>query len=52
MLREIVSMLQVYPYPDGQRYQFIAQLFHSAAIGAHLSLATGGTMVLKDQFRA
>ena len=50
MLREIVSMLQVYPYPDGQRYQFIAQLFHSAAIGAHLSLATGGTMVLKDHF--
>lgn len=43
-------MLQVYPYPDGQRYQFIAQLFHSAAIGAHLSLATGGTMVLKDHF--
>lgn len=41
---------QVYPYPDGQRYQFIAQLFHSAAIGAHLSLATGGTMVLKDHF--
>lgn len=50
MLHEIVSMLQVYPYPDGQRYQFIAQLFHSAAIGAHLSLATGGTMVLKDHF--
>lgn len=50
MLSEIVSMLQVYPYPDGQRYQFIAQLFHSAAIGAHLSLATGGTMVLKDHF--
>ncbi len=50
MLGEIVSMLQVYPYPDGQRYQFIAQLFHSAAIGAHLSLATGGTMVLKDHF--
>lgn len=50
MLQEIVSMLQVYPYPDGQRYQFIAQLFHSAAIGAHLSLATGGTMVLKDHF--
>lgn len=50
MLSELVSMLQVYPYPDGQRYQFIAQLFHSAAIGAHLSLATGGTMVLKDHF--
>ena len=50
MLDEIHSMLQIYPYPDGQRYQYIAQLFHSAAIGAHLSLATGGTMVVKAQF--
>ena len=50
MLGEIHSMLSAYPYPDGQRYQYIAQLFHSAAIGAHLSLATGGTMVLKAQF--
>lgn len=50
MLSEIESMLGVYPYPDGQRYQYIAQLFHSAAIGAHLSLATGGSMVLKSQF--
>ena len=50
MLGEIESMLEVYPYPDGQRYQYIAQLFHSAAIGAHLSLATGGIMVMKQQF--
>ena len=50
MLGELESMLGVYPYPDGQRYQYIAQLFHSAAIGAHLSLATGGSMVMKAQF--
>lgn len=50
MLDEIHSMLGAYPYPEGQRYQYIAQLFHSAAIGAHLSLATGGTMVVKSQF--
>lgn len=50
MLGELESMLNVYPYPDGQRYQYIAQLFHSAAIGAHLSLATGGSMVMKPQF--
>lgn len=50
MLGELRSALGVYSYPDGQRYQYIAQLFHSAAIGAHLSLATGGSMVLMPQF--
>lgn len=50
MLAELRSALGVYSYPDGQRYQYISQLFHSAAIGAHLSLATGGSMVLMPQF--
>lgn len=50
MLDELRSALGVYSYPDGQRYQYIAQLFHAAAIGAHLSLATGGSMVLMPQF--
>lgn len=50
MLSELESMLKVYPYPDGQKYQYIAQLFHSAAIGAHLSLATGGIMAMKPHF--
>lgn len=50
MLRELKSAVKAYHYPDGQRYQYIAQLFHSAAIGAHLSLATGGTMILKARF--
>lgn len=50
MLGELKSALKSYHYPDGQRYQYIAQLFHSAAIGAHLSLATGGTMILKSRF--
>lgn len=50
MLAELKSALNAYSYPDGQRYQYIAQLFHSAAIGAHLSLTTGGTMVLMPQF--
>lgn len=50
MLGELRSALRVYSYPDGQRYQYIAQLFHAAAIGAHLSLATGGSMVLLPQF--
>lgn len=52
MLGELRSALRVYSYPDGQRYQYIAQLFHTAAIGAHLSLSTGGTMVLMQQFSA
>ena len=50
MLAELKSAMKAYHYPDGQRYQYIAQLFHSAAIGAHLSLATGGTMILKARF--
>lgn len=50
MLGELRSALSVYSYPDGQRYQYISQLFHTAAIGAHLSLSTGGSMVLMPQF--
>lgn len=50
MLSEYVSVIDFYNYADGQRYQFTAQLFHTAAIGAHMSLATGGTIVLKPQF--
>lgn len=50
MLDELQAAAEVYPYPDGQKYQFIAQLFHAAAIGAHLSLTTGGTMVLMQKF--
>ena len=50
MLDEIETVRGMYGYEPGQRYQFIAQLFHSAAIGAHLCLATGGTLVLMSRF--
>ena len=50
MLGEIESVKDIYEYTDGQRYQFIAQLFHTACIGAYLSLCTGGTIVLMDRF--
>ena len=50
MLGEIESVKDIYEYTDGQRYQFIAQLFHTACIGAYLSLCTGGTLVLMDRF--
>ena len=50
MLGEIESVRDIYEYTDGQRYQFIAQLFHTACIGAYLSLCTGGTLVLMDRF--
>lgn len=51
MLSELQAAAEVYPYPDGQKYQFIAQMFHAAAIGAHLSLVTGGTMILMQNFQ-
>lgn len=50
MLGELESVKDIYEYTDGQRYQFIAQLFHTACIGAYLSLCTGGTLVLMDRF--
>lgn len=50
MIGEIESVKHIYEYTDGQRYQFIAQLFHTACIGAYLSLCTGGTLVLMDRF--
>lgn len=50
MLNEIDTVHDMYGYEEGQRYQFIAQLFHSAAIGAHISLCTGGTIILMSQF--
>ncbi len=52
MLNEIETVSGMYGYEDGQHYQYIAQLFHSAAIGAHLSLCTGGTLVLMSAFSA
>lgn len=50
MLDEVETVRDMYGYAPGQRYQFIAQLFHSAAIGAHLCLATGGTLILMSHF--
>jgi len=49
-LAEIESMLSCLEFPDGQIYQFISQLFHSASIGAYLVLATGGKLILMSQF--
>lgn len=50
VLNEYESMLQSLHFVDGQRYQFISQLFHSAGAGAYLTLAVGGTVVLMDHF--
>lgn len=50
MLDEVETVRDMYGYEPGQRYQFIAQLFHSAVIGAHLCLATGGTLILMNRF--
>jgi long-chain acyl-CoA synthetase len=50
MLDEIESTLSVFAYRDGLKYQFIAQLFHTAIIGAYMSLCTGMTLILMSQF--
>lgn len=52
MLGEFESVRDMFEYTDGQRYQFIAQLFHTACIGAYLSISTGGTLVLMKNFVA
>ena len=52
MIGELAASKDLYGYVPGQRLQFIAQLFHSAAIGAHLSLCTDGTIILKNSFNA
>ncbi len=49
-LNQLESMLKTLEFPEGQVYQFISQLFHSACAGAFLTLATGGTLVLMQQF--
>ena len=49
-LNQLESMLETLAFPDGQIYQFISQLFHSACTGAYLTLATGGTLILMQQF--
>ena len=50
VLNEYESMLQALYFRDGQRYQFISQLFHSAGAGAYLNLSVGGTTYLMDHF--
>lgn len=40
-LNQLESMLKTLEFPEGQIYQFISQLFHSACAGAFLTLATG-----------
>ncbi len=49
-LDQLESMLRVLEFPEGQVYQFISQLFHSACAGAFLTLTTGGTLILMQQF--
>lgn len=49
-LNQMEAMLQRLEFHDGQVYQFISQLFHSACAGAYLTLATGGKLVLMKQF--
>lgn len=49
-LNELESMLQCLVFEDGQVYQYISQLFHSASTGAYLTLATGGKLIIMPRF--
>lgn len=50
MLDKMSAVKDLYGYAPGDRLQFIAQLFHSGAIGAWLCLCTCGTLVLMSSF--
>ena len=49
-LNQLECMMETLEFPDGQVYQYISQLFHSACTGAYLTLATGGKLILMSQF--
>ncbi len=49
-LNQLESMLESLEFPDGQIYQYISQLFHSACTGAYLTLATGGKLIIMQSF--
>ena len=49
-LNQLESMLETLEFPDGQVYQYISQLFHSACTGAYLTLATGGKLIMIPNF--
>ena len=51
-LNQLESMLESLEFPDGQVYQYISQLFHSACTGAYLTLATGGKLIIMPSFSA
>lgn len=50
ILDKISAVKELYGYCEGDRLQFVSQLFHSAAIGAWLCFCTSGTLVLMSSF--
>lgn len=50
ILDKMSSVKELYGYREGDRLQFVSQLFHSAAIGAWLCFCTSGTLVLMSSF--
>lgn len=50
MLDELRSCLSVLAFAPGEVYQIISQLFHISSMGAYLTLASGGTLVLMSRF--
>lgn len=50
ILDKISAVKGLYGYREGDRLQFVSQLFHSAAIGAWLCFCTSGTLVLMSSF--
>lgn len=52
MLEQMKNCLSVLGFQSGGVFQMTSQLFHIACMGAYLTLAIGGTLVLMSRFEA
>lgn len=50
LLSQLRSCLSVLAFGPGEVYQLISQLFHISSMGAYMTLASGGTLVLMSRF--
>lgn len=50
MLRQLRNCLSVLAFAPGVVFQMTSQLFHIACVGAYMTLAVGGTLVLMSRF--
>lgn len=51
-LQELSDCVEALGFPEGEVFQQMSQLFHSACIGTYSCLASGGTVVLVPEVRS